>query len=241
MYHDLPYQMYARVGRFLPAHGWRTDDHTPFIRQGQMIFGSPFDHERQVTGLEVGLNPNYPYLHLSIFNPANDWDKPIDFDNGFGTAISAGYRELGWHAGGSVIYGNRGELDGAPGMDQVAVSAQWAANLYVLTDIIPLIYMGEFHVNNMIPETGRNTTGLSAFHELGWLIIEGLNTTLRYDWADSDIELMYDSMHRLSFGFEWYPVQFLEVVARYRHNWRHTDDRFSAGKDEILLMLHGWY
>ena len=55
-----PTKCMFRPAAALPAHGWRTDDHTGFVRQGQMIFGQPFDHERRVTGLEFGMNPNIP-------------------------------------------------------------------------------------------------------------------------------------------------------------------------------------
>ena len=141
MYHDLPYQMYVRAGRFLPPHGWKLDDHTGFIRQGQMIMGLPFDHERQVTGIEVGINPNYAYGHLSLFNSADQWDAPIDHDCGYGAAASGGWRDLGWQAGGSFIYGQRSALKsgdcGSPGevpaWQQWAMSAQWALNLHYLT------------------------------------------------------------------------------------------------------------
>ena len=31
--HELPYQAYAKAGRFVPAYGLRLDDHTSFIRR----------------------------------------------------------------------------------------------------------------------------------------------------------------------------------------------------------------
>jgi hypothetical protein len=250
MYHDLPNQMYARVGRFLPAHGWKTDDHTGFIRQGQMVMGLPFDHERQVTGLELGINPNYAYGHISVFNMADHWDSPVDTDCGYGGAAAGGWRDLGWQLGGSLVYGQRsalskgdcGSAGEVPEWAQLVASVQWALNFHFLTRFLPLIYMGEYHVNSTDVEGNSDTShGLSAFHEIGWLVMQGLNATLRYDWADANVDFRYDTMHRINVGFEWYPVPFLEVVTRYRHNWFHTDDRFDTDADEFLLMLHGWY
>ena len=241
MYHDLPNQMYARAGRFLPAHGWKTDDHTGFVRQGQLLMGQPFDHERQVTGIEVGLNPNYPYLHASIFNMADNWDEPVDNDMGYGAALSAGYRDLGWQAGTSIVYGTRDQLGATPTWDQLALSLQWAANLHVLTRFLPLTYLGEYHIMRTVVDDADATIGLAAFHEIGYLVMQGLNVTTRYDWSDANTDFRYDSRHRINLGLEWYPVPFLEVIARYRHNWQHTDDRFSAKSDEFLFMLHGWY
>ena len=80
--------------------------------------------------------------------------------------------------------------------------------------VIPLIYLGEYHVNHIdVEERTTRRLELSAFHELGWLIMQGLNATVRYDWADTNIDFRYDSMHRVNLGFEWYPVPFLEVIA----------------------------
>ena len=238
MYHDLPNQMYVRAGRFLPTFGWRTDDHSPFVRQSQKFMGAGFDHEREVTGVEVGLNPNYPYVHFSVFNAATEWDKPYDADAGFGTMLSAGYRDLGWHLGGSLAYGDR-DRNAAEG-NQLMASLQWAVNLW-FTSALPLIYFGEFVLNHSAPDVGDSGVGLAAFHELGWMFAEGYNFTARYDWADGDIDFRDDTSHRASLGIEFYPVQFLEVILRYRHNWTYTDERFAFDADELLLMLHGWY
>ena len=241
MYHDLPNQVYVRAGRFLPAHGWRTDDHTGFTRQEQMILGQPLDHESQVTGVEFGLNPNYPYLHVSAFNIADEWDRPIDHAKGYGAAISGGWRDLGWHGGASLIYGQRDAYGTTPKWEDLAASLQWALNLHYLVPGLPLVYLGEYHILSKSMDDADPSIGLSAFHEVGILVMEGLNLTTRYDWQDLDTDFRYDTRHRVNLGFEWYPVPFLEVIARYRHNWRHTDDRFKSGDDEILFMLHGWY
>lgn len=263
MYHDLPNQMYVRAGRFLPAWGWKTDDHTPFVRQGQLIFGQPFDHERQVTGVEVGINPNYFYAHFSVFNApdspltiANLTDDEINgvdptqpfwtTDGAYGTALSAGWRDLGWQLGGGIVYGNRGIIgdpDKEAQFDQVAYSAEWALNFDVLFPGVelPLAYLGQYTLNHTVPERGRNTVGLAALHEVDYLITQGVNVMARYDWADGDTDLRFDSRHRVQVGVDFHPITFLELNLRYRHNWGNTDDRFKFDADELVFIVHGWY
>lgn len=261
MYHDLPDNMYARAGRFLPAIGWRTDDHTEFVRQGQIIMGQPFDTERQVTGIEVGYNPNYLFMHASIFNAADQWDSPVNTDDGFGGALMAGWRDLNWHLSGSVIYGTRpAEAEDIPAYQQVAWGAQWGLNLagvnklnrlpdgsplYAVDSLIginlPIIYLGEFVFNNRFPERGRNTLGLAASHELDWLITRGINFKLRYDWRDGDTDVQFDSQHRATTGFEIHPYTYTTVIAQYRHNWNNSDTRFKTSVDEMLLIMRAWY
>ncbi|MCA9541093.1 MAG: hypothetical protein KC620_19470, partial [Myxococcales bacterium] len=258
MYHDLPYQLYVRAGRFLPAFGWKTDDHTPFVRQGQRILSQTLDHEGQVTGVEVGINPNYVYAHLSVFNSpdlpmtVSNFDSAgvdpfFTVDGAYGTALAAGWRDLAWHAGGSLIYGHQGERDKdgltIGGYDQIAWSVEWAVNFDVIagaTDL-PLTYIGQYVLNHRFPEAGRNTLGLAAMHQVDYLIARGLNALVRYDWADPDAELKFDSVHRVSAGFDWHPYTFAEVDLRYRHNWTNSEERFDSGRDEIVLILHGWY
>ncbi|MCA9543633.1 MAG: hypothetical protein KC613_04555 [Myxococcales bacterium] len=242
MFHDLPNQLYARAGRFLPNHGWRLADHTTFTRSGQGIFGQPFDFERQVTGVEVGINPNYLYVHASVFNAADQWDQPIDPDGGFGGALAFGWRDLAWQVGGSVLGGQR-SFQGADGeVDAwlLAYSLQWALNLEVWWPRVPLIYLGELHANHRF-DAQDDTLGLSAFHELSWLFTQGLVARAGYTWADPSTRFAYDTRHRAHLELAFYPIEFLEVIVQGRHHWAHTDDRFELAGDELLLQLHAYY
>jgi hypothetical protein len=234
MYHDLPYQVYARVGRFLPAFGWKLDDHTAFIRQEQRLLGAPFDHERGVTGVEVGVNPNYFFAHLSAFNASSDWMRPVDGDAGWGTALHAGWRDLAWHVAGSAMVG------GSEVISQQMVGANWALNLAPL-GWMPLSYLGEYDVNRSTEQGAAARTGLAAFHELNYWLHDGVNLKTRYEWQDSDIEAAYDSRHRWVLGAEWHPVRHLELIAQYRHKWSYAEDRWSARSDDMFLQVHGWY
>jgi hypothetical protein len=234
LFHDLPYQLYAKAGRFLPAYGWRLDDHSALIRQPL-----GFDHERQVTGLELGLNPNYLYAHASVYNPATDWMSPFDGDAGIGTALSAGWRDLLWQAGGSLAFEARDDAS------ELWVGAQWALNLFDATgahawkglDWVPLVYLGEVDLRLRDPKEGRAVTSLASFHELDWLIVEGLNAKLRHDWIDPDLELRDDHVNRYTIGLEFHPITFVELIAQLRYS------DLAAGGDltEIIAQLHLWY
>jgi hypothetical protein len=238
MYHDLPYQAYVRAGRFLPPHGWRLDDHTAFIRQETGFMGLPLDHERQVTGVEIGLNPNYAYFHLAAFNAADAWDDPVAPDDGYGVALSAGWRDLVWHLGTSLMYGSRDRDDQR--FDQILGGLQWALNLQVL-GWLPLIYLGEYDVNHVSHDDREAVTSLVAYHELDWILHESLVARLRYDWRDGDVDFAYDSAHQAALGLEWHPYTYVDLNLQYRHRWTNPEDRFETEADEILFILHGWY
>ncbi len=253
MYHDLPYQLYARVGRFLPIHGWRLDDHTIFTRQSQSLMGAAFDLERQVTGVEVGINPNYFYGHLSLFNAAQSnlkfagdeaFESPIKSEDGWGGALAVGYRELAWQLGVSELVGVRSENVGGTDEDisQFMTSVQAALNFEVIWDWLPLIYLGEYHINieDRLGESEKRT-GLSAWHEIGWMFVTGMNSKVRYEWIDPDTDYAYDSRHRLAVGLEFHPYKYVTLMGQYRHNWVNDEDRFEFGADEVFWQLHGYY
>ncbi len=244
LYDDLPYQAYLKVGRFLPPFGWRMDDHTAYVRQSLS-----FDHERQVSGLEVGINPNFPYAHLavyttdplvSIFESSASRATP-DSDFSTGAAFTAGYRDLLWQGGGSLIYETRDA-----GSD-LWLGANWSLNLFPAThpwkgwDWLPVIYMGEVAMRHRTSEGPEGeafgTTTLAAFHELDWQLVRGVDAMLRLDWIDSSTEVADDHKNRFALGLRLRPVPFVELVGQYRMN----TEPAGIANDEALLQLHLWY
>jgi hypothetical protein len=235
LYDNLPYNAYAKVGRFLPAFGWRLDDHTSFVRQN-----FTFDHEAQKTGVEFGVNPNYAYAHASFFNSSSSWKKPFDGQAGYGTALHMGYRELLWQAGASFMHESNDSTAGT------WAGVNWSLNLHDATphhpwkglDWLPLIYLGELDYRRQTPaDGGRSVNSLAAFHELNWLIIRGVNFKTRYDWKDTDLDLLDDHRHRYTFGFDYHPYTFVELTAQLRLNVPAVADQYT----EAIFTIHGWY
>jgi len=243
LFHDLPYQMYAKLGRFTPAFGWRIDDHTAYTRQIQWMgdcfpFNDPDRRcwEQQVTGLEVGLNPNYLYANVSVFNPANDWADPFEVDDHFGTAVNVGYRDLLWQLGASFMFEDRSDAQEAWG------SLQWSLNFHSAThnwkglDLVPLIYLGEATYRFM-DEGAAETHSLALMNELDWWVMDGLNVEVRHDYLDPNLDVDDDQLHRLSVGVRYHVYTWISMMVFYRHNHEATDEF----NDEVLVQLHAWY
>ncbi|MEQ8279138.1 MAG: hypothetical protein RMA76_17035 [Deltaproteobacteria bacterium] len=241
LFDNLPYQLYGKLGQFLPAFGWRLDDHTAFIRQNQT-----FDNERQVTGFEVGLNPNYLYANASLFIPGPPVTRSrtgterfsvLDFDNGFGTALTAGYRDLWWQAGGSFMFESR------DGRSDLWVGANWALNLHEArhpwspVGVAPVVYLGEYDLRHTTDDAAGSKTSLTSFHEVDFLVVEGLFLQMRYDWMDPDISNADDHIHRYTVGIVAHPFTSIEVIAQVRFN----DEVAKAFNNETLVQLHAWF
>ncbi|MEL6186048.1 MAG: hypothetical protein AAFU79_15595, partial [Myxococcota bacterium] len=242
LFYDLPYQIYAKVGQFIPAYGWRLDDHTAFIRQN-----NTFNNERQVTGIEVGINPNYPYAHLSVYIPGPPANRifstrnqfaVIDGSDGFGSALSAGWRDLGFHLGGSVLFETRDVGN------EFMVGANWGFNFHhpehpwpKIPTFLPIIYLGEFDFRKQAPEGSRDVDSLSAFHEVNVVFLEGLFGQVKYDWIDPDLLVRDDELHRLTFGVQVFPITYMELNLQARLNLEPNDQN----NNEFLAQLHLFY
>jgi len=234
IYHDLPYQAYVKAGRFLPAFGWRLDDHTAFTRQSQT-----FDHERQVTGVEVGFNPNYAYGHFSVWKNTPTGDTPIVDDSGYGTALTAGYRELLWQAGGSLMFESRDDAD------DVWAGTNWALNLFKADhpwkggDVAPVVYLGEIDLRMTSPDLPNveSVTGFSAYHQVDVHVYRGIKMAGRYDWIDRNIDIRDDHQSRYTAELRFFPLRGVEVITQYRHLVVPNSENESQG----LVQLHLWH
>ncbi|MCB9556905.1 MAG: hypothetical protein H6707_12435 [Deltaproteobacteria bacterium] len=243
MLHQLPYMAYLRVGRFLPPFGTNLDDHTSPIRRD---FG--LDQgilESRITGVEFGLAPNYPYLSVAVFRPGpadrfevadpeNDAIPPFGGVDGWGFAANAGWRDLGWQLGASVMVRGRDLADGG---NTTSASVQWGFNPWFYSDAIPLTYLGEVAFGSrQRPLSGASTKQIAAYHELDYLPFNGINLKLKYDFADFDTEVADDQFHRLSSGIDLILLPGVTIAAELRL-W------FGAhGSDaDVFLQTHLWY
>lgn len=253
MVHQLPYMSYARVGRFVPAFGTRTEDHTSFIRRDfELDLGSRLS---RVTGVEVGLAPNYPIVQASVFrpnssdrlqsgDPLNQRDPPVLGVDGWGGALHAGWRDLVWQVGASGMLRRRALEDGG---DTTEGSLQGGLNLAAVSDSVPVTLLGEVALGRrQRPRSGRGSTHTAAMAELGWLVINGLNLRLKFDYSDADTEVEADHVYRLGLGFDLNPIPNLTLTAQARFGVAPTaggeeDEGEAEGGGDAIIFLHGWF
>ena len=234
MTHEWPYLSYARVGRFLPNFGTRVADHTAPIRRA---FGmSQEDPANRVIGAEVGFTANYPYFAGSFFKPSTlDARNPFALGDGYGAAVSGGWRDLGWQLGASGMIRRRSLETGG---DTTDVSLQWGLNPWRYAEWLPLTYLGEatfgFYQRKF---SGKETSQLAAYHELGWAAWPGVIAKLRYDFWEPDTEVVNDEMHRPGLGLDLTVISGLTISADARA-------LFPAGGNpgaDIFVQVHGWF
>jgi hypothetical protein len=243
--HELPYQLHAKAGRFVPSFGLRLDDHTAFIRRGIGLDTSV--PESRVLGVEIGAAPNYPFFQASAFRSkafetAPDPFDLLDVDDSWGSALNLGYRNLGWSIGGSLMYRDWSD-DGW--------STQWTYGVYGAVNPwfwwpgVPLTYQVEYD-QAARDRIGVDGTALTRvfWQELSWAASNGINVLLGHSFEDPDTDIAFDEANRLHTGLQITPYTGVTLDLRGRVLFPRTggvggDDGSEPGAD-LFFQIHLW-
>lgn len=234
MLHEAPYQAYVKAGRFVPSFGLKLDDHTSRIRRSfELDGGLP---EARVTGVEIGAMPNYPFINASWFRMASRdrvpaaWDV-TDVDDGWGTAVNAGWRDLSWSLGGSAMLRRRPLAQGG---DTSTWGLYGVLNPWRLRRTLPLTYQVEYDAGRLQRISGRRTGQAAFYQELNYVPYNGTILLLAHDWSDPDTEIIDDDDHRLQAGVQLTPISGVTIDGRFRVL---LPAHGSVGSD-VFLQMH---
>ena len=240
----LPLEGYVKVGKFMPAYGTRTDDHTAFIRGGQfgggpyagMIpsgypAGLRFGERSEDTGIELGFSPSYFSFQLGVFN-----GTPGAGLSGTGTtkqkAVSmrgeAAFRvsDINLSVGGSLYnYPDpSGTITYYSGFGSITVlqSLTLHSEVDILTKTLP----------------GPDITGMMVWNELNYMVRPGIDLKLGFEFYDPDTELKNGSFSRVTIGAELFLLSGVEVRPLYRLNLEDIPTGAKVDNDEFQFLFH---
>lgn len=234
MLHELPFMGWVRAGRFRPAFGTRIADHTAYTRRP---FGlSQENPANEVVGFEVGAAPNYPFITASGFKTSTlKALGPFDTGDGYGGALTAGWRDLSWQLGVSAMFRRRPMDEGG---DNNNVSVNWVWNPWRHWKNVPLTYLGEGVYGTLQrPFSGKETAQVAQYHQIAWTGPNGVVTRLRYDYWDPDVEVTDDELHRPGLGLDWNIVPGFAITSELRAI-------FPAGGQvdgDLFVQAHGYF
>jgi hypothetical protein len=243
---ELPFNAYAKVGRFTPQFGTRLDDHTSFTRRDfELDLGT---QESRVFGAEIGLAPNYPYASLAVFRPGEldqfSADDPLANEGpsfvgvpGVGAALSAGYRELGWQVGASFLTRRREVSDGG---DTDSFSLQWGLNPWFYRDNLPITYLGEYAIGRRQRSSGNNAVQAASFHEIAYSAANGVVLRAKYDYSEPDFAVQNDHQHRVGLQLDLTILPGLRLSALARNTFVPAQEISEPVGGDFLLFLRGW-
>ena len=222
--HLLPADGYFKVGRFTPAFGTYLDDHTAYIRRFTG-FSPDQPTPPQRTGAEVAVSPGPFTVIGGIYNAVD----------GYGIA-----------QGNEKAYLGRAE-----GMFKLTEDMHFGlgADLYSwknLAGFSTSLYggLGSFSYKNytVFGEYDRiknnqqdGVTGTVLYVEGDFMVIQGLDLKLAYDFYDPDKDVKNGAYTRYTFGFEFFPLPGVEVRPLYRYNKIET---LNTHSNEIDFLIH---
>jgi len=234
----LPLDGYLRVGQFLPAYGLRLDDHTAFIRGGNVgglvlsdvLSGGITPHQGlqwtpQATtdGIEIGLQPTN-YIFTASFGKARN-NPDYSFAANIAHVFYINYTNF--LVGVSVFNGNY-----YPGLDPYTYGGA-----YLGINWNRFTFLGEVDVTR--DYSGKGNTGYATYSELGISLAKGVAAIVRYEVYDADIDYTGQSLERISIGADLYPVPYIELKPQFRLLTTAADKNYQ--RSEFLFQAHFWF
>lgn len=204
----LPAGGYVKVGRFVPAFGWKTADHRSFARR-ELVWLPGFPPHSD-TGLEVGLHPGGFALNASVVNGAAqsafDRDDRLAFVGRGSWRTGVGGANLA--VGGSYFFNETTEERQAYGP---FAGIHWKR----------LTWLGEVDWTRVDPTAGAVVTAITATNELAVELVQGVDVYGTYDFHDPDLDRKSGAVHRIGGGVDTLPYPFLAL--RVAGHWYEVD------------------
>lgn len=224
----LPASGYLKAGRFMPAYGWRFDDHTAYVRE-ELGFFPPGNTD---VGLEAGVYPGRFAINAAVLN--GNRGSTSDANTDLAAAARAVYRFSAGSVG--LAVGTSGYWNPGPQRDEGHGGVFGYANWRRLT------WVGETDWRRTDPTDDSPTTALIATHELSYLIRKGLEVKGTYDFYDPDIDFKTGAKSRYGGGAFVMPSPFLGLEALVRFT-RFDDGIDLAGDDylDTIVQVHFFY
>ncbi len=234
---------YFKIGRKIATYGLRLDDHTSFVRGGNLSLrhtksdgedfskeGMPFSPRVQMPGIfEMGLTLRDLFLTASISNP-----YVFGGETGFQSFQGLSDKNLTARMEYSRSLGPLSGLAGASVMKEKDLQM---AGAFGGISVDRFTVLGEVDVAKNWVDGG--ITSLASYCEFIVEPIQGVNLVGKFDFFDEDMDLLGNDLTRYTVGLEIFPMAFFEVRAQVRLT------RTSQGMDqpapEYLVQSHTWF
>ncbi len=236
----LPRGWYLKFGVFLPNYGWRLDDHTAYVRGGNLGFvgGLPFNFGLIFTpnykdvGFEVGGSVGRLFLTAGAFNGTGNLE-PLTFSRDRAYVGRAEYvlklAKVNLRGGVSYYTYRNYKMGGFTigiGNRRLAILGEidWTDNSLQLM----------FGPGGPGYDVLGNQKTMAAYGEVDVLLIDGVWATATYGFFDPNQGVSNNDVSRLTLGLEIFPYPMVEVRPQYRIELEEQDNL-------ALVQLHFWF
>ncbi|NQU68331.1 MAG: hypothetical protein HQ510_10345 [Candidatus Marinimicrobia bacterium] len=239
MVSGLPNESWVRVGRILPDYGLKLDDHTAFIRGGNIrqthgltAEGLFFAPTLLPTGIEAGTKiGNGIRLTGGI---SNAFVRGVEPSYGFSESISDKAFSL-------KVTRLKSYFEFVHTMNAISLIRESNVTVAGISGGISLnriTWHYEFdRVENGIQDT---TISHAMYQELSYSPAQGLTLIGRYEFFDPDLDYASEAIQRIVAGVEVFPRYGLQYIFQVRVT---RTDNIPGGQPtpEFLCQLHYWF
>lgn len=220
----LPERGFIKVGKFIPAFGTKLDDHTAYIRTYTGF--SPEQGRPELTGLEMGISPGAYSFTGGLYNGSD----------GFGAGVSSDKAIL-LRADGIWSLGKESALGVGINAFRAYESSGGHTTFYGgLTSVSygPVVIFGEA---DLLRSDGgvMQTDGLVLYVEADYLLLDGVDLKVSYDFYDPNIDAKEGAQSRYSIGLEFFPFPGVELRPVYRFV---KEEPTELRNDEFHVLIH---
>jgi len=210
-------RFYVKGGDMFLPYGFRLQDDDAFIRQVPGI-----NYNTPDTGWEAGMEHDDWSVQFAV---TRGTAGAPDVDSGKQYSLRASYVQPTWRIGGSLNFndakvGDRQMQNVFAGLKMGRIA--WLAEVdYIIDDGTP---------------TGRRELWMS-FIEANINVAKGHNAKLTFEYFDPDVDVSENQQNRISAVWEYFPMQFLQVRAGYRH-YDGIPQNPAQNREQFFLELH---
>lgn len=224
---------FLKIGKDTPNYGIKLDDHTSFIRGGNLnnkvlqnegLIFSPYLTSPGM--LECGFTFNNIFVSQSI---ANQFIKGSS-QGGFNEYLhdKAFTSRVEWRPS---FYNINSQL-GVSFLQQGLIRL---SGIYGGLATKKISWMGEVDVAEEYASSG---TYLVSYSELNYHL-KGYDLQLKYDFFDEDMDTLGNAIQRITVGFELVPIPFFEI--RFQARFTDYTGNEAILKEEFIIQLHSWF
>lgn len=225
LFNILPANGSIKIGKFVPNFGTRIDDHTAFIRT-YTGFRPELDSP-ELTGGEVAIAPGPLTITGGFYNA----EAGTDFGGPNNKKAYLGRAEGLFSLGTGLNLGIGGDVfskSNAAGDTRTYMGGFGSFSYGLLT------LLGEVDFLRTT-SLGTTVTGVVSYVEADYMVAQGVDLKIAYDFYDPDRDLKTGATSRYSVGVEFFPISGVEVRPVYRLI---TEDPSSRKLNEFDLMFH---
>ncbi len=232
---------WLKAGKSLPDFGIKIEDHSAFIRGGNLRLSNGLSRE----GLFFAPPPYHslPGMVELGTTPARDWRFTTSISNGYAVGTEAGY-------GFSEPVGHKALTTKLSFFHTVAENHGVNLNVSTISegDVRGLGVSGGISLGGLtwLFETDRiqnldpGATAFAVYHKVSAKIEQGFFGTAQYEFFDPDLHLLNGALQRFTLGTEVYFTNALGLIIEVRLTEIETKS-VAHSNPEVLVQLHSWF